>query len=959
MLACRAMRFWTSSLLLGLACFLGPAVLTAQSGGSSCELISNGGFEGGSIVPWKVQKGVDYGYATYRTLLDPHPGNEGNRLLEIQASGFLTAPDYALEISQTVQIEAGARYRISFWGNYQDGAPRPQSAWVGVKVGRQTAPYASLGFDQQVEIHPSSGTNFSREFTATATDASAGFVIFLGGNPDGTFRFDSFSLEKLNSADCGEGGNTGGSGGTTGGTGGSSGGTGGSTGGTGGTTGGSGGSSGGTGGTTGGTGGGTGSGPVEPSKPGSGPLQIRVNQLAYLENAEKRATLISNSEIPLTWELLDSSGKVQETGTTRPTGQDALSEDWTHVIDFSSAQVRGEHFRLRVESSLSPSFAIRGNLYERLRRDALRFFYHQRASTAITQLHAEEAQWVRSFSSSHPHADSNVRCRAGECLSLYGTSYSLDVRGGWYDAGDYGKYVVNGGIAVWTLLNAYERSVHLGRGVTHGADATSNIPESGNQVPDILDEARYELEFLLRMQVKQGLPLAGMAHHKMHGLKWGGVPLLPHLDDTGRALSAPSTAATLNLAAVAAQAARIYEKYDSAFARRCLQAAERAYQAALDNPDIFAINTGNSESGDDLGGGPYDDDEVSDEFYWAAAELWLTTGNKKYLSDWLESVHNQSEWGANQSAFNWKETAGLGALSLAVVPSEGQEEAIVRVQQRLLRFAELLAARAAAGYGSAAPFAVWGSNSEVLNTGLVQAVVYDLTGEARFRRGALGALDSVLGRNPLNQSYITGYGLPGRFQNPHHRMWAPNPLSPSSRIHPPPGVLAGGPNVNLDGLGGGDPLRGCKPTRCWRDDPDAYGMTEVTINWNAPLAWLAGWAEENAKQPLVNFPGIPEDGENPVRPGGPEEPGEPVEPGGKDRPSKRPSDKGDDSEEEDEDSSKGSGRVGSEDDESESGDSEGCGCAQVGLSSSSGAAWWSLGLLSWWALRRRGTRASS
>lgn len=93
--------------------------------------------------------------------------------------------------------------------------------------------------------------------------------------------------------------------------------------------------------------------------------------------------------------------------------------------------------------------------------------------------------------------------------------------------------------------------------------------------------------------------------------------------------------------------------------------------------------------------------------------------------------------------------------------------------------------------------------------------------------------------------------------------------------------------------------------------------------------------------------------------GGPEEPGEPVEPGGKDRPSKRPSDKGDDSEEEDEDSSKGSGRGDLEDDESESGDSEGCGCAQVGLSSSSGAAWWSLGLLSWWALRRRGTRASS
>ncbi|WP_344977678.1 glycoside hydrolase family 9 protein, partial [Salinactinospora qingdaonensis] len=163
--------------------------------------------------------------------------------------------------------------------------------------------------------------------------------------------------------------------------------------------------------------------------------------------------------------------------------------------------------------------------------------------------------------------------------------YSLDVSGGWYDAGDHGKYVVNGGISVHQLMSTFERT-KVADTAQRGAlgDGTLRIPEQGNGVPDVLDEARWEMEFLLSMQVPEGDPQAGMAHHKIHDAEWTGLPLMPAEDPQPRYLQPPSTAATLNLAATGAQCARIFEPYDAAFAADCLDAAETAWQAAQANP---------------------------------------------------------------------------------------------------------------------------------------------------------------------------------------------------------------------------------------------------------------------------------------------------------------------------------------------------------------------------------------
>src|SRR5262249_38008860 len=189
--------------------------------------------------------------------------------------------------------------------------------------------------------------------------------------------------------------------------------------------------------------------------------------------------------------------------------------------------------------------------------------------------------------------------KSGPCATGGGCTYSLDVSGGWYDAGDQGKYVVNAGISVWTLLDWWERTNALGTSAGDFADGKMNIPEHKNGVPDLLDEARWELEFELKMQVPAGEKLAGMVHHKVHDLKWTQLSTGPHEDPMPRYLQPPSTAATLNLAANGAQAARVWHKIDKAFSEKCLAAAERAWVAAKANPAMLAAKGGE-------GGGPYD-----------------------------------------------------------------------------------------------------------------------------------------------------------------------------------------------------------------------------------------------------------------------------------------------------------------------------------------------------------------
>ncbi|MFT4254319.1 MAG: glycoside hydrolase family 9 protein [Caulobacter sp.] len=577
---------------------------------------------------------------------------------------------------------------------------------------------------------------------------------------------------------------------------------------------------------------------------------IRLNQVGVLESAGKLAVLPENSAQPLDWTLEDGAGRVVLKGRTIVVGPDAASGESLHQIDFSAAPA-GVGYRLKAGGRSSRPFAIAAHPYARLKRDALAFFYQNRSGIPIEARFGDDPKLARPAG----HAPDKATCFHGKDergQAWAGCGYVLDASKGWYDAGDHGKYVVNGGIAVWTLVNYHERLAALGRPDDFG-DKTQRIPEAGNGVSDLLDEARWELEFLLAMQVPAGTmmdlpighqgkgPLAltkvdasGMAHQKLTDAYWTGLPTAPHEDPAPRFLYHPTTGATLNLAAVAAQCARVWKTIDPAFSARCLGVARSAFAAARRNPQIYAHSQF-------TGGGGYGDPQLSDELFWAAAELWATTGEDAYGQIVRASPFAPAA-GKPAEAPGWGWTASLGVMSLAradKVPANVREAARASLAAAADRYA---IEDIKSGYrlpDNGARYS-WGSNAVIMNRAMVLGQAYDFTGAPAYRQAAADAMDYVLGRNPLDQSYVTGWGA-RPMKHPHHRFWLGKGKYPA----PPPGVISGGPNNTAFSDDVARKMQGkCAAQTCWTDDVGAFTQNEVAVNWNAPFFWVAAFLDE-------------------------------------------------------------------------------------------------------------------
>ncbi|WP_081687434.1 glycoside hydrolase family 9 protein [Glycomyces tenuis] len=567
--------------------------------------------------------------------------------------------------------------------------------------------------------------------------------------------------------------------------------------------------------------------------PDTGP-RVRVNQVGYLPDGPKRATLVTEATEPVAWELADAAGEVVATGDTTVYGEDATSGSTVHTIDFSSVTATGSDFTLTADGETSYPFAISGDVYSTLAADALSFYYPQRSGIAIDDEIAPGYGREAGHVGVEPNqGDVEVPCFEDAC------DYALDVSGGWYDAGDHGKYVVNGGISAAQLMSVYERALNAPSGdPARLADGSLRVPESSNGVPDVLDEARWEMEFLMSMMVPAGEELAGMAHHKIHDEAWTGLPLMPADDPQPRYLYPPSTAATLNVAATAAQCARLFAPFDADFAEQCRTAAETSWAAALANPDIYAPLTSPA------GGGPYGDENVTDEFYWAAAELFITTGEQAY-ADYLAGSELHGADDVFAAPFAWPSVAQLGKLDLAMVPNDLPDRDVI-VEQVVAGAEGFLGQQDGSAwnlpYGNDGTFD-WGSNSLVLNALVVVGAAYDLTGDERFRTGVLSGLDYILGRNAMGNSYVTGYG--SHYSQNQHSRWYAAQLDPTLP-NPPAGTLAGGPNTITSTW---DPeaqrwLPGCVPQMCYIDDIGSFATNELTINWNASLAQVANFAAD-------------------------------------------------------------------------------------------------------------------
>lgn len=583
-------------------------------------------------------------------------------------------------------------------------------------------------------------------------------------------------------------------------------------------------------------------------EPATGPA-VRVNQVGYLTRGPKRATVVTKATEPQRWTLRDGSARVVRNGRTKPAGVAQSAGVNVHTITLDSYRRAGAGYTLSVGDQTSYPFAIGANLFDNLRRQSKTFYYTNRSGIAIDDALAPGYGRRAGHLGVAPNqGDTAVPCQAMDDPSqgLYARPWTCsgtrDVRGGWYDAGDQGKYVVNAGISVTQLMMEFERSRTGQVRRSAYADGDLSIPEAGNGVPDLADEVRWELDWMMRMQVPTDQQYAGMANHKVADADWTGLPLLPADDPQPRVLYRPSTAATLNLAAATAQGARVFARIDPTYARRLLSAAKTAYRAAQQTPRLYAPAQ-DAAIDPNPGSGPYEDDDVSDEFYWAAAELYLTTGERSFQGDVLASpLHHRQVFG--DGSFDWQRTAGLARLELASVPNRLPD--LKRVQKSVVKAADnYLAAERHEPFGQAYRPEdgdwIWGSNSTILNNMQVIGTAYDATGQQKYADGVLSSLDYLFGRNALNISYVTGWGTVAA-HNQHSRWYAAS-LDPTLP-HPPPGTLAGGPNSTATSTG--DPvaaadLQGCVDQFCYTDQIGSWSTNEITINWNASLSWVSGF----------------------------------------------------------------------------------------------------------------------
>jgi endoglucanase len=579
--------------------------------------------------------------------------------------------------------------------------------------------------------------------------------------------------------------------------------------------------------------------------------RVRVDQIGYEVTGPKVAVVAMDRATPLPWRLLDASGAMVAQGMTIPFGAEPASGETVQRIDFGSWRKVGSGFRLAVDGAVSQPFAIAQRPFRQLAIDALGFFYQQRSAVPILPRYVQRPDLARA--AGHPRE--MLTCFAGtdqRGVRWPGCDHRLNVTGGWYDAGDHGKYVVNGGISVWTLLDLHQRL-----GVWGDADAFADgqlpIPERANGQDDLLDEARVEVEFLLAMQIPDGrratvamrtdsggpatdfraIDAGGLVHTKVGDEAWTGLPLAPADDRMRRFLYPPSTAATLNMVVVAAQAARVWRTRDPAFAARALAAARRGWQAAERNPAIYA-------SSDFAGSGGYGDRQIADERFWAAAELFATTGDPALASAVAASPFLASD-GID---LGWGDTALAGLMTLATVPSALPPATAAAVRTRIETLADrVLTERDRSGYRlpMAGARYGWGSNATMLGRAMLLGVAWQIGRKPAWRDGVVDVADYLLGRNALDRSFVSGFGTRS-MHAPHHRFWAKaaDPRYPA----PPPGVVSGGPNSTAmtDDVATG--MRGkCVGQTCWIDDWRAFTMNEVAINWNAPLVWVAAFLD--------------------------------------------------------------------------------------------------------------------
>ena len=521
--------------------------------------------------------------------------------------------------------------------------------------------------------------------------------------------------------------------------------------------------------------------------------RIRLNSIGFFPERAKRASIVVSERRDLRFAVVRvGDGKEVLTGQVGPPAVNADTGEGLAVADFSVLEDPGAYFLDIPGVGRSPDFRVGADVYNIPYYTAMRGMYLWRCGTAVSGRHEG-----RVFSHGPCHLDDAY-------LDFVGGGHVVKpATKGWHDAGDYNKYVVNAGFTVGVMLQAWE---HFGPRIQ---GIRLDLPESGNGTPDFLNEVRWELEWLLAMQMEDG-----RVYHKVSARGFGGF-VMPEKDTAERYFAPWSSAATADFAAVMAMASRDFDPFDHAFARRCLTAAQISYRYLAAHPenhraDLSAFSTGAYQAND------------SRRRLWAAVELWQTTGDASYLND-FESRAKGLAHKVNRTC-GWADVTNLGMYTYVLSRRAGREPSMVNaVRAELVSVADDIAKTASAhGYGR--PLGTtyyWGCNGDVAQQVQTLQVANMLRPDRRYVDTSLDALGYLFGRNPYGRSFVTGLG--------HDPPMHPHDRRSAASNFPWPGYLVGG---------------GWPKATDWQDKQENYRVNEIAINWNAALIYaLAGFVE--------------------------------------------------------------------------------------------------------------------
>ena len=546
-------------------------------------------------------------------------------------------------------------------------------------------------------------------------------------------------------------------------------------------------------------------------------VAIRLNQVGYFPNEEKVVVI----------EGINPAGKIQvrnRQGKTvlKPRNIRQAQSPWgdktRYVVDISDLKKEGD-YEVCVAGAKAPLRIARHALHD-ISVASLKLFYLIRSGVPI------ESQYAGPYARPLGHADTQVLVHPSAASESRPEGTVISSPLGWYDAGDYNKYVVNSAFSIGLMLGVYEENkAYFDR-------LQTNIPESKNQTADFLDEMMFNMLWLLTMQD----PDDGGVYHKLTTPNFEGF-VMPKDCHQPRYVVAKSVTATLDFAAVMAQMARLMKgnaDYPD-FSAKAAEAAERAYLWALVHPDAFYRQADmNKQFQPAVNTGEYGDGNATDERFWAATELYKLTGKTVYKQDALRLMPSDF------LVPSWGNVSGLGMLSWL---SAGDAVQADKVRQALQACCDAYVKDTdqscfQAPYGNHAHDFGWGHLSErCCGMGIALLFADQYVAKGKYRRYALENIDCLLGRNALGYCYVTGFGQKSPM-HPHHR-----PSAADGIDAPFPGMLVGGPNPGQQDKGSNLVYPSSLPDESYVDHADSYASNEIAINWNAALVGLLCWVD--------------------------------------------------------------------------------------------------------------------